>query len=272
LKKALHTLFDIKDNVDLLLLIEVGDFSISLVWSTFQRKNIIGIEVFNIDEQEDYTTFFMGVVNEIKRFNNQIKKTKVRYNSKESLLVPVTYYNASLNKEMLDLLYGENDFMIIKSDEVKEVGFYNIYRIPKPLDVLLTNHFSAIEEKHSTSKQIKLDVIGDQLFCIISHKRIKVFLYKGNNLQIVQQFNYQSFEDVIYHLLNICEQHSMNPSEIKLQLKGLIVKDSKLFQELHNYFLDIDFASTNDTSSLPTSISEENKHFLSHLIELALCE
>jgi hypothetical protein len=140
------------------------------------------------------------------------------------------------------------------------------------LDALLKNHFSAIEEKHSTSKQIRSDVIGDHLFCIVSHNRIKVFLYKGNKLQIVQQFNYQSFEDVIYHLLNICEQHSMNPSEIKLQLKGMIVKESKLFQELHNYFLDIDFASINDASLLPTSISEENQHFLSHLIELATCE
>lgn len=272
MKKALHTPFDIKDNIDLLLLIEIGDFSISLVWSMFQTKNIIGIEVFNIDHQEDFSTFFLGVVNESKRFNSQIKKTRVRYNFKESLLVPTIYYNASLNKEMLDLLYGENDLMIIKSDEVKEVGVYNIYRIPKSLDALLKNHFSAIEEKHSTSKQIRSDVIGDHLFCIVSHNRIKVFLYKGNKLQIVQQFNYQSFEDVIYHLLNICEQHSMNPSEIKLQLKGMIVKESKLFQELHNYFLDIDFASINDASLLPTSISVENQHFLSHLIELATCE
>ena len=272
MKKALHTPFDIKDNTDLLLLIEVSDFSISLVWSSIQPKNIIGIEVFNIDEQEDFSNFLMGVINEIKRFNNQIKKTRVRYNFKESLLVPTIYYNALLNKEMLDLLYGENDLMIIKSDDVKEVGFYNIYRIPKAIDALLNDHFSAIEEKHSTSNQIRIDVIGDQLFCIVSHNRIKLFLYKGNKLQIVQQFNYQSFEDVIYHLLNICEQHLMNPSEVKLQLKGLIVKESKLFQELHNYFLDIDFASINDTILLPMSISEENQHFLSHLIELASCE
>ena len=250
MKKALHTPFDIKDNVELLLLIEVGDFTISLVWSTFKTKNIIGIEVFNIEEQEEFYTFFLDVVNEIKRFNNQIKKTRVRYNLKESLLVPTIYYHVSLNKEMLDLLYGENDLTIIKSDEVKEVGFYNIYRIPKALDDLLNNHFCAIEEKHSTSNQIRTDVNGNQLFCIVSHNRIKAFLYKGNNLQIVQQFNYQSFEDVIYHLLNICEQHSMNPSEVKLQLKGLIVKESKLFQELHNYFLDIDFASINSELGL----------------------
>ena len=63
----------------------------------------------------------------------------------------------------------------------------------------------------------------------------------------------------------------MKPSEIKLRLYGMIVKDSNLYQQLHNYFLDIDFITIPEEINVRQEMNNLPAHFFSHLTELATC-
>ena len=109
------------------------------------------------------------------------------------------------------------------------------------------------------------------MHCIFFHNSIKVFLFNGPALQLVQQFNYDTPVDAAYHLLNCCEQYNLAAAEITLMLSGMIDEQSKLYTELYRYFLSIEFEQTDKEIELHDRIKFYPSHFFSHLTGLASC-
>ena len=68
-----------------------------------------------------------------------------------------------------------------------------------------------------------------------------VVLVRDNSLLTAQIFFYTKAEDVLYYLLNICKQFSITQNEVNILLSGLIDRNSTVFKELYQYFLNIDF-------------------------------
>jgi hypothetical protein len=105
-----------------------------------------------------------------------------------------------------------------------------------------------------------------------------VLLYINGTIQIVQQFSFSTPEDALYHIVNTCQQHNVIASKTQLRLSGMIVKDSNLYNQFYNYFLDIEFEESalqlTQTEEVAQSEEVENfpSHFFNHLIELAICE
>jgi hypothetical protein len=272
LKKGINIPIHAGEKANLFLLIEICENGISLVWISSHPKEIVGAEVFNVDTNEKIDIIAQNIFNHIKESKHTPEKINVSFNYKESLLIPEKYHDNSSIQEMLNLTFGENEFMTVKTDHLKELSIYNIYRIPKTIEELCQYHFPNASLFHSTTKQIQIESDTTHLTCIVFYQRIKIILFKEGKLQFAQQFDYKTQEDVAYHLLNICERYNVSPTEIKLRLKGLVVKESKLYEYLYNYFLDINLASSNSKVALTPHIVQQTKYFLSHLIDLAACE
>ena len=259
-------------NQSLQLLIELGDFGISLIWTDTQKKQIAALAVFIFEDEDDKVEQIRNTINKFVITGKEQKSLKIFYNFRESMLVPSKYYNEELNEQMLSLLFGENDDAVIRTDKLDNLEIYNIYRLPIELDKFITNTFPQVNSFHSTSCQIIQDFNSTEMVCIVFYNSIKVLLYIDGHLYLVQQFKYNGPEDVSYHLLNICKQHDLQPTEIKLHISGMIVQDSTLFQHLYNYFLHIDFISMSNQIKLKEDINDLPAHFFSHLTELATCE
>ena len=272
MKKGINIPIHAGDKAQLYVLIEICENGISLVWISSHPKEIVGAEVFNIDPNEKIEVAVQTIFNHIKEAKHTPEKINISFNFKESLLIPEKHFDDSLNKEMLNLSYGENEFMTMKTDYLNNLSVYNIYRIPKTVEELCQHYFPDALTFHSTTKQIQIESDSTHLTCIVFYQRIKIILFKEGALQIAQQYEYKTQEDVAYHLLNICERYNVSPAEIRLRLKGLVVKESKLYEYLYNYFLDINLSSTNSKVALTPHIVQQTKYFLSHLIDLASCE
>jgi len=105
---------------------------------------------------------------------------------------------------------------------------------------------------------------------IFYQNKIVIALLKKGMLQIVQTFKYTTATDVVFHMLNICEQ--FKAKEINIKISGMIEKDSALFKEIYKYFLHIDFDNLPSDLSSDERIKELPNHFFSHLFSIALCE
>ncbi len=259
-------------NQSLQLLIELGDFGFSLIWTDTQKKQIAAIAVYIFEEEDDKieqirNTFINAVIP-----GKDQKGVKIFYNFKESMIIPTKYYNEDLNEQMLSLLFGENENSVIRTDKLDKLQICNIYRLPAELDHFITSSFPQVNYIHSSSCQIQQQFSATEMVCIVFYNAIKVMLYIDGHLHLVQQFKYNGPEDVSYHLLNICKQHDLQPTEIKLHISGMIVQDSILFQHLYNYFLHIDFIAVSDQIKMKDDINDLPAHFFSHLTELATCE
>ncbi len=97
----------------------------------------------------------------------------------------------------------------------------------------------------------------------------EVIVAKGDQLLLAQTFLYSTPDDVIYYLLKSCQQFSLSPQEVKLFLSGLIEKQSALFKELYQYFINIEFQNPD------WKIYGHDKypsHFFTSLNDLLRCE
>lgn len=272
LKTVFNIPFNSNSTYDIDLLIELSNNGVILFWTSAQFQKTEGYAFYAFEENDNPKSAIEEVFKSSIVTKNKYKSVKVCYNYKESLLVPQEHYNSNLNKEMLSIINGEDFSAIEISELVKTKSIQNIYRVPAHHKTSIDNSFKNYSSVHSTSLQIKNEVEGDLISCIVYQEMIKVLFYKKSQLQLVQQYKYTGPNDVAYHLLNICKQFELNPSSTPLRLSGMIVKDSQMYQSLYNCFLDIEFSTPSNQVQIADQLNHLPNHFFSHLTELVSCE
>lgn len=259
------------ENNSLHLLVETGDYGVSIIWFIKDPFSVKGLAIFNKPDDEEEINL-EEIFKSQEAFLSNISSTTICYDFKETLLIPDDYHDLSAAEVALNLLYGEGISMVLNNDQVTSSNIYNYYRVKKQTEAFFTRKFPANKTFHSSSLLIgHLNKSADILYCIILHNSFKVLLYKDGTLQFVQQFNYSVPEDVAYHLLNVCEQHDIKPLDVQLQISGMIEKKSALYQELYKYFMNITLGFGNNSISALKEIMDLPFHFFSHLTALALC-
>ena len=252
------------------LLIELSDFGMSILTYSKKLNKIFGITV-NLFEDDDIIED--NVYNVLQNISEPFSFETILffYSIKSFLLVPQKFYHADLNKEMLSLIHGDQIEAKILVDHIEKEDIFNVYRIDEKLHNAILIGLPNAKFMHTTSVQLQKRGPGSYIIAIVFYNTIKTILYHNDQLVLVQQFSFNSPQDVAYHLLNICQQNELKPAEIELWLSGMITKESNLFQQLHNYFLNISFMSASETYSLDNEMRDIPAHFFSHLSELALC-
>ncbi len=254
------------------LLIEIGATGLSLFWTGIDPMTIKGVCIYTFEENENIIAAVKDIFNTNCLNSQTHRSVTVGYNFKETLLVPANYFNPALNEEMLSLVHGQLMNVTIKSDEIRTKNIYNVYSIPTEIDLLLEETFPLSNRFHSNTKQIQTAENKNKLICSIFYDSIKVILFKNDVLEIVQQYKFNTPENVVYHLLNICQQHEVTVEEITLVISGMITEDSQLYKQLYNYFINIEFDNIPDNVSVEEKLQFLPAHFLRHLTTLASCE
>jgi hypothetical protein len=262
------------------MVVEVGWYGISFVWYKKEPISLEGILAYNFNE--GITAYELGshiesITNKESIFSSTFKSVLFFYNFKESLLIPGKYFDESHINHQLNIVYGTATNSIIRNDLINQSisnssdgEIYNCYRIPEEVHDAISNKFPAAETFHSTSKQIVCKETFD-IYCIVFHNTIKVFIFKNKQVQFVQQFQYKTPEDVVYHLLNSCDKYNVVINEAILIVSGMIDVQSNLYHELYKYFLNINFRNIPDEVLLTKEMKDFPTHFFSHIIALAKC-
>ncbi len=275
MKIAFNILPVITDYENVNLLVEAGNYGISFVWFKKDPLNVLGISVYHLTDR-----MLPGeVADEIEKtlhaspvFNKIHASITICYDFKESMLVPELYHKPAKTAEMLNLVYATDNDYNVKTEDVKRYNVVNIYAVHKKIEEVLARQFPYAVIYHSTSLQLeKIHTLDKYLYCIFSHNSIKVIMFNGNAIQLVQHFNYNTPVDAAYHLLNCCKQFDFKPSEVSLMLSGMIDEISKLYTELYRYFLKIEFEKIDEGIVYHDRIKFYPSHFFSHLTGLVTC-
>ena len=136
---------------------------------------------------------------------------------------------------LLSLVYAADGNSSTITESVKDLPVVNIFSVHKKIEAVLSVQFPDAIVHHATSLQLDKSTGNDATFLygIFYHNCIKVLLFDGTSLKVVQQFNYNTPVDAAYHLLNCCHQYNFQPAEISLVLSGMIDEQSKLYNELY---------------------------------------
>lgn len=192
----------------------------------------------------------------------------VAYDYPQSIVIP----SADLKQEDAGLLLNSSFHINNQSAIVEAIPhwqLYNVFMAPKEIQEWISGKFPAAKSGHQYSLEIKSVNAADNNGNIQVDFRkddFTILVARESKLLLANAFEYSTPEDVLYYLLKICQQFSLQQQEVQLQLSGLVDKKSTLYNELYQYFIHVKFreASWNAQGEYPA-------HFFTSLNDLARC-
>ena len=199
-------------------------------------------------------------------------KTNIFWSFPESILVPVELMNAERNINMINLVFGDAQRGIIRSDFLYKHNLHHVYRTPQTIIDIFSSHLPVATQTHLFSTIVNRDIPeGNHVVSIFYSNSITIMLSKEAKLQVIQNFVYLDADDCVFHLLNVCKGFEVPPESVHLHVSGMIDEKSGLYAAVHKYFLHIEFEKLPDGYKYYETITNHPSHFFRHLFALASC-
>lgn len=263
----LHKIFTIGNEImdGAVLLLEIGEDYCSYAVLKEEERAFCQISYITYDELQMQNDL-ARVLDELK--NISFKKLIVCSALPQSLLIP-----SQFSKEAHSFVSSVYDAPFQKqfTNDIPEWQMTVAYSLPASVFNLIAERFSSVQYVHAYIPLLKIYngyTAPDQIDIHFSTQHFRVLVKKNKQVQLAQTYSYKTPLDVTYYLLKICYEFQLNQSEVFIVISGLIDEDSALYNELHNYFLNLHFAQA-PSYSLPEN--DYPHHYFSSLYNLAAC-
>jgi len=101
-------------------------------------------------------------------------------------------------------------------------------------------------------------------------KHFTVAVVYGNKLMLMQSYPYSSPEDIIYYLLNIVQEFSLNVNSTPVEVSGMLDISSRHFELMENVFGRLSLETTQSDGLFQSHLNTSNAHIYSPFINLTL--
>jgi Protein of unknown function (DUF3822) len=257
---------EIADNVQPELLLRIGDehacFAIiNKASDALQQLAYYAAKEWNNEEIDNF-------LSAIPDSGSAFYTVQVSWDFYKSSFLPTT--NQQNAGQLLSGMYGAaTTGEITITETLPEWQLQNIYTVPQLVHDKVLQKFPAAKFCNQFTLQLKNINAGEQTGSIWVDFRQKTFtvaIAKHSRLLLAQTFEYTTPEDVLFYLLKACQQFSLLQQEAQVQLSGLIDKNSALFKELYQYFIQLNFREASWKSD-----NEYPSHFFTSLNDLVQC-
>lgn len=240
------------------------------------RNEFTDLNYYRLDK---YNTFnhFKDILYNNRLLSASYNETRIAYYFPDCLIVPNEKYNEALNRDILNLVYGDLQKGDVLEDSVNGEGMHIIYRVPSALHQAITAHFPHAIFCHAYTAFVKrkTDVgqlpSGDVAFLVFYEHKLLFVFFRDTKLQLIRTFEYETAEDVTYHLLNACKQLEADCEKTVFRISGLLDDHSSVYAELQKYFLKTELEQRPGNFSYNSAFDEYPAHFFTSLFGIALC-
>ena len=257
------------------LIAEIGNHHIALMIKS--EKGIDAFELYEIDANTtSWQHIFAGVKNYSKILEKNYTQTTFYLNTTEALIVPATKFRKESIEPYLTAVFGSSANYKCEADIVSmPTNPATIYRLPITLEETIKSNFMLFNYKHTYTKILE-NLLGSDAMIL---EMIKVQFYAkymivaviyGNKLMLIQSYPYSSAEDVIYYLLNIVQEFSLNVKSTAVEVSGMIDINSKHFELLENVFGRLTLETIGANSIFKDHLNVANAHYYTPFYNLAL--
>lgn len=258
------------------LVVEIGKEHIACLAKSADAATITAFELFRFhaDEAADFDALFSSIAAASKVFGNTYAETEVFLNNEFAVLVPAFKFNKEIAEDYLQIAFGSDSSSSRAYDHIRaDNDMMTVYRIPSSVKEVIDQRLRPSTIKHTYSKTVEAVLASshtdETLFVQFYHHHIIVCALQHNQIQLVQTFAYEAQDDVLYHLLNTCNQLSFSGKDISLHISGMIDLHSSLYSELVKYFENV-YTDTIEPSVLSAEANDHPQHYFTPFFKLAL--
>ncbi|HMO60439.1 MAG TPA: DUF3822 family protein [Ferruginibacter sp.] len=257
------------------LFLEVGLQGISYFITDDATQACTALAVYHLPQSagpETAAAALRSITEKQEILQEPFKKVNIIYAYPYSVLVPYQYMQDDLNNDVLQMLYGDAQDMLLKKDYLYRHQLYNIYGVPQQVNATIEYLLTADNYVHCNTLLTDITTNnGNTLYCIFKPSCFTAMLKKNGKLQIIQNFNFKTPEDVAYYLLQLCQAFEVPAEAVELTLCGMIDAVSPLYKEISKYFLRLEFGQLPGNYTYPESMQQYPAHFFSHHFAMASC-
>lgn len=254
------------ENVLHVLSLRLGEKHISFAITGKSGNELYELAYCSIDRDKDPPSDFFS---KYPSLQNSFYQVLIAYDHPQTVLTPSAIYQPETAQLFLRTLHGVVAGSSIISELIPTWQLYNTYAVPQELLKWMNQKFPAARSWHQYSLAVKkINAAGEAGHLLLDFRTddFTLLVAKNSKILLARCFPYASPEDVLYYLLKTCRQFSLSPKEVNLQLSGLVDKDSSLFKELYQYFINLEFRGADwDTGT------DYPAHFFTSLNDLAQC-
>ncbi len=260
------------------LLLEVSDTHMALLVKMASKEQIAALEIFTFNSLEsDWYDIFFQVRTQSVILDRSYNDTRVFYNLKEAVIVPVEKFNTNSADDYLSTIHGEPTNHVVKFDYVNIVPqVVTVYRIKNALNDMVNSNLMMVTPRHIYSKIIEqLFKDGKSYYTAfikvqLYYHQFIVVLANNNKLQFIQCYDYETAEDVLYYLLNIVQQFNLSVDYTEIEISGFIQTRSNLFDYIQKVFPKVYFDKVSDEFLLKENLEKYPPHYFSPYLNLAV--
>jgi Protein of unknown function (DUF3822) len=263
---------EVTDPAKSILLIEAGDRYCCMGSMTAVGKELQRLDYFTTYDADE-ENLPGKIMDAYPAWNESFYKVIIGYSFAEKVLVPDDLYKYEDAETLLNAGFGTGVHTTIIVEPVVNRQLHTVFRMPTALYEWAEKKFNNAQYFHTVSLLLKKDtgIYKDLLRIDIKSEAFSVLVFKDGKLQLAQNREYISPEDVLYYLLKIIQQFSLSQQDVRLVLSGLIEEESTLYRELYKYFIHLEFESIPAGIKPDSVFYEHPAHYFSSLLNLASC-
>lgn len=259
------------------LYVEVAPDYVLLAVLDSDSKQFVGLQYINLEKLNTFQ-HLKETLNGNKWLTDGYAQVCIVYNFPETLIVPTNGFEKDKATSYLDLVFGDIMKGAVLQESIADWDAVNIYRVPTSLHQVLQSHFPGATFSHSHAaflKKLKNNYLlqdADTAFITFYERKLMLACFKNGALQLLKNFEYETAEDVNYHLLNTFNQLQMDCESTQVYVSGLVDTQSSVYTGLQKYFLKLNYEERPAAFTYSNSFDAYPPHFFTSLFGVALCE
>lgn len=228
------------------LIIEIGKSHLSYLLCSDSSLDVFAFEMFR-SENSINSLSIQALIQNLQSKKIAFTSAHLVLNNGVVTMMPVGHFKADDAQRILQLFFPEQEDLLVFSDNVDDWSLVNVYGINKELYSILNERYNFVSVLHANKTflnavHVPSTVDAADILKVFFHPSgITLLVIKGNQLQLIQDQEYQTTEDVVYYLIQSTSQLGIDRETMHLRLSGTISADAAIYKELQKYFRNIDF-------------------------------
>ncbi|XOV68368.1 MAG: DUF3822 family protein [Fluviicola sp.] len=148
------------------------------------------------------------------QLSGDFENVTLAWSHAQSTLVPAAVFSETTPKEIFKLCFGNAiDASNVDHNRIFELSVVNVYAIPHWVKSLFVIKYPQIIMQHAGTHQIRKALHADAFYTkasiVLNKEYFRITLVKHNKLEFYSSFDYQTAEDIIYHLNFVLQQKEL---------------------------------------------------------------
>lgn len=205
------------------------------------------------------------------------RETLIAFDAMNNILVPDALFDSDNMLNYLEMTDNQGYDQIILTDHLLNLKARNVFSVQSRIGNMLKGIFQNAKIRSTASAFIDGLALelkkneGRTVVLNVGYGQFSISCFSNNELQLFNNFNYTTAEDLTYFTMFTLEQLGYDPDNIHLKLFGEFNQDSAIFGMLYKYIRNISFGERTRMMKYSSSFDGLPPHFFRALFQQYLC-